>query len=215
MTGDVWRQVQRNTFKRSLGEIFWKGFRCCSLDSKHISRTVERKAIKISLHSTVCSPSVMTLFLSSCEWRVNERHWAAEQRGEGCIIRNSAAGRAVVKILIYCWKSSCSCHHSETFSPCIPLPPLSTSARVHANVCGLFLFVRLSCVRLYCRTVMENVLGLLPHLVPKEIWLNWTPLLLIGWGQLHRRHRHTQKNIHTESTDTDMQCVLFFACCSR
>lgn len=37
------------------------------------------------------------------------------------------------------------------------------------RVCGLFLFVCLSCVCLYCQTVMENVLGLLPHLVPKEI----------------------------------------------
>lgn len=34
---------------------------------------------------------------------------------------------------------------------------------------GLFLFVRLSRVCSFCQPIMENVLHLLPHLLPKEI----------------------------------------------
>lgn len=85
---------------------------------------------------------VMTLFLSSCGWRVNERHRGSEQRG-GCCIINSAAGRAVVKIQIYWWKWPCRCHRSEMCSPCISLPP-----RARVQMCAVYfcLDVYLACV---------------------------------------------------------------------
>lgn len=138
------------------------------------------------------------------------------QSRENCCVINSAAGRAVVKI----WFTVGGCPVAVTtqkfssHASLLLLLPLCTSAHVYVNVCGLFLFVCLSCVCvcLYCQPVMENVLGLLPHLVPEKIWLKWTPLVLIGRGQLHKRHTRIDNMQKTENTD--MLCVLFLAHCS-
>lgn len=97
---------------------------------------------------------------------------------------------------------------TQTFSSHASLlPPLFTSTQLYSvNVCGLFLFVCLSCVYVceyvcvcvcsYCQPVMEYVLGLLPHLVPEEMWLKWTPLVLISWASCthaENMHTHVQK----------------------
>lgn len=128
--------------------------------------------------------SVMTsvLWLYKFEWE------ALSCRAGPVLCNKQCSWEGYCEDLIYCWRLSCSCHHSEIVIPCIPLPPPPLPAMYKWTCVAFFLYVCLSCVYacLCCQLVMENVLGLLAHLVPEEILLKWTPLVLIDWGQLQQ-----------------------------
>lgn len=140
----------------------------------------------LPLHFTIRSPAWRLCGRGVFKWRVWMRSTELQSWRECCII-NSAAGRAVVKI----WFTVGGCPVAVTTQKCsshTSLPFLCSQAHMCTWTCvapfclHVYLVCACVCTCLSCQPVMENVLGLLPHFMAEEIWLKWTPLVLIGRG---------------------------------